>query len=38
MKQQALQDVVQSNYILGIGGKIPKWWGGGYSRGGVHFI
>jgi hypothetical protein len=38
MKKQVPQDVVQSTYILRIGGKIPKWWGGGYSRGDVHFI
>ncbi len=38
MKQQVPQNVIQSNCILRIGGKVPKWWGGGYSRGGVHFI
>jgi len=38
MKKQAPQDVVQSIYILGIGGKILKWWGGGCSRGNTHFI
>jgi len=38
MKKQAPQDAVQSTYILGIEGKIPKWWGGGCSRGDVHFI
>jgi hypothetical protein len=38
MKKQAPQDAIQSTYILRIGGKIPKWWDGGYSRGDVHFI
>jgi hypothetical protein len=38
MKKQSPQDVIQSTYVLGIGGKIFKWWGGGYSRGGVHFV
>ncbi len=28
MKKQILRDVVQSTYLLGIGGKILKWQGG----------
>ncbi len=26
MKKQAPQDIVQSTYVMGIGGKICKWW------------
>jgi hypothetical protein len=37
LKKQYPQDVIQSTYISGIGGKILKWWGGGCSRGGAHF-
>jgi hypothetical protein len=38
MKKQILQDVVQSTHALGGGGKILKWWGSGYSRGGIHYV
>jgi len=38
MKKQVFQGVIQSTYILGIGGKIFKWWGGSCLRGGTHFV
>ncbi len=38
MKKQVFQDVIQSTYVLGIRGKILKWWGGGCLKGGAHFV
>ncbi len=38
MKKQVFQEVVQSTYVLKIGSKILKWWGGNYSIGGIHYV
>ncbi len=38
MKKKVPQNAFQSTYILKIGGKILKWWGGGCLRGGVHYV
>jgi len=32
------RNAVQSTYLMGIRGKIIKWWGGGCSREGTHYV
>jgi hypothetical protein len=38
MKKQIIQNAIQSTYVMGIGGKIIKWWGGDCSREGTHYV
>jgi hypothetical protein len=38
MKKQTPQDAIQSTYVVGIGRKIIKWWGGDYSKEGAHYV
>ncbi len=38
MKKQVFQEARYLTYVLEIGGKIFKWWGGNCSNGGIPYV